>query len=171
MSNWIALSSAWSLHAFKLEHDGAKGTETRRHALDAVNHALQLAPSDPAVLMQAGLTHWRLGVNHSQQAIAYLQRAVSLDPRSPDAHHSLGRALLMRHDQLILQGGDPTSVLQEAIRENRMAIRLAPNFIGAHNNLAISLDHLAEYTELHGGDPERYLRAKSLFSVMKCAQL
>ncbi len=151
VSAWIALSSAWSLLAFR------SGSSTdHENALKAVEKAVEIAPDDPAVLVQAGLTHWRMGAGHGTRAERLLRRAVALDPRSLEARHSLGRALLQRYDEMKLTGNDPRPVLGEAAEHYREIVRVAPDYIGAFNNLAIVLYHLGTEASLRGSDPEPF---------------
>jgi serine/threonine-protein kinase len=158
VSTLVSLSAAWSIRGWQQRMTDPTRTEEMRSAVNAIKHALLLAPNDPAVLEQAGLTYWRFGHSGGELAIPYLRRAVALNPRSPDVRHSFGRALLMRHDEIETAGGDSLAVLREAEQQYREAIRLAPEFAGAQSNLAITLNHLGNYFADRGINPEPYYR-------------
>jgi serine/threonine-protein kinase len=161
VSTLTALASAWSIRSVQLMATGQLGAAAlQQQSITLVERALRLAPNDPAVLEQAGLAYWRMGIGrgYAERAVACLRRAVALNPRSPDVRHSFGRALLMRHDELEVEGGDSRAVLLEAEQQYREAIRLAPDFVGAQSNLAITLNHLGNYFSDRGADPEPYYR-------------
>jgi len=159
VSALINVSSAWSLVGFQRNDRGLDNTEENRNAVETIERALKIAPNDPAVLIHAGLAHWRApGREDSELAMAYLRRAVAADPRSVEARHSLGRVLLRRNDEIMTAGGDPRAALAEAIKQYREVLRLAPDHAGGRSNLAIAYFHFGMYAIRLHLNPEPYHR-------------
>ena len=99
-------------------------SKSGRHdrAVEALQTALKVRPSAPAVLNDLGLINGRLG--KSADAVAAFRKAIELDPDYAEAYNNLGASLI--------ETADRTNA-EEAFRN---CIRVQPDFAGAHRNLA-----------------------------------
>lgn len=160
VSALMNLSLAWSLVAFRRGFRGIDTTAEHMKAIEVIEEALKIAPNDPAVLVEAGLVHWRasMGPADTEQALRYLRRAVAIDPRSAEARHSLGRALLRLYEDITAAGVDPRGVLAKTIEQYREVLRLSPDHAGGRSNLAIAYNHLGDYAARRNINPEPYYR-------------
>lgn len=157
-SVWVALSSAWTRLAFGLSDRGKPFVDELQCAVASAEEALRIAPGDPAALMHAGAAYFRMGRGHAARSAHFMRRAVAADPRLPETHNQLGRALLLQTDELMAAGENPRAVLAEAVHEFRQTIRLAPDYMRAYSNLGYALNHLGDYATRVGEDPQPHYR-------------
>lgn len=94
-------------------------------AIDALRHAVQLAPGDAVLHANLGAAHGMQGQH--EEAIACLRRAVELNSANAAAHCNLGEALRR------------VGRIDEAVQSLRQAVHLSPELAQAHNNLGIAL--------------------------------
>ena len=90
-------------------------------AAATLSHALKIAPGDPLLWYQLGVT--QSAAEHDAAAIAVFEMAASLDPDFIEAHNALGAALAARGD------------LDRAEKELLRALQLNPDFPEALGNL------------------------------------
>jgi len=106
-----------------------------RENLEALSTVSQSATSrknmDAAARVTAGMALDQQGDHEG--AIQEYRKAISLDPRMPEAYSNMGIAFqnLRKFDR--------------AIEAYKQAIRLKPDFVEAHNNLAVCLYFLGDY--------------------------
>ena len=108
---------------------------------DAVRFTTNKSKKDAALF--ANFIGAELGERgYYNEALPFIQKALSLDPALPIAHNNLGILL----GELKRYG--------EAEGEYREAIRLDPALAAAHNNLGILLNELKRYVEAEGESRE-----------------
>ena len=90
-------------------------------AAATLSHALKVAPGDPLLWYQLGVT--QSAAEHEAAAIAAFEKAVSFDPDFIEAHNALGTALAGQGD------------LDRAEKELLRALQLNPDFPEALGNL------------------------------------
>lgn len=88
---------------------------------------------DPLIYTMLGAT--LTAQQKTDQAISAFNKAIALDPLSPDAHSNLGTALKTKGDT------------DAAIKSYRRAIELNPKHAGSHYNLGIALHTLGRFAE------------------------
>ncbi len=125
----------------------------------------ELDPNSARVFAGLSFVHWRrafLEIGHDrngeiEQALENAQRALSVDPREPQAHWALGRAFVLQRD------------FDLAIEEIGHSIELSPSFALGHYSSA--------FARLLGGDHAgsisavRQARRLSPYDVMSFAML
>jgi Flp pilus assembly protein TadD len=94
---------------------------------------LRTAPEDATALTQLGTTY--AGQGKAAEAVAALQKAVTIDPESQEAWNDLGG--------LLMQTGDNAKA-EEALRS---ALRFQPNYPEAHNNLGSLFARTSRFEE------------------------
>ena len=114
--------------ALEADHAGARYWLDQRGVLPA-------EPSATAVLRAVGEGLEALGRQDPRAALAALDEAVRLDPRSAGAHRHRGYALLL------------LGRFEEAVAATARAVALAPDDLAARHNLG--------YASRKAGDPER----------------
>jgi serine/threonine-protein kinase len=149
----------------------------RGQAEQVLRRAWRKDPGDFWVNHELGLVHWTGSrYDKPEEAARFLSAAVSIRPRSPRAHHSLGctlreqekhdeavtvlrEALRLKPDFLEARSDLGTALmglgkLEDAIAEYRAVIRLKPDDAITHNNLGLALHNqgkleaaIAEYRE------------------------
>jgi tetratricopeptide (TPR) repeat protein len=84
-------------------------------AIDQFKGALAKAPDDPDLQLRVGSAYVAIG--RPEDALPMLKKALEQRPSSAEAHHYIGRALM-------LEGG---SMLADALRNLKRAVELDPN--------------------------------------------
>jgi hypothetical protein len=125
--------------------------------------ALAMAPADPAVLHNLGVTIAAQG--RHRDAIACLEAVLRADPTYVSAHYNRAVALLRLDD------------IQEAIKTFARAAQLEPQHYEAHRVLGFlwlaqgergrALDHFARTYELRRGDDRTTIALKSLTTATR----
>ncbi|GGG62954.1 tetratricopeptide repeat protein [Edaphobacter dinghuensis] len=117
-----------------LSYEGLNRIEDARKAYTM---AIQWQQDAPA---KSGQPYLNLGVllteqGHPEQALPYLQEAVTLEPANPKAHEQLGRAY------------QTLNMLPQAEKELQEAVKLAPNVSALHFRLGQIYQHLGSKQE------------------------
>lgn len=99
-------------------------------AREAYGHALRLSPNDPEVLMDCAV--FRALTGHSEEAIEFGERAITLDPNSAFGHSWMA--------VIYMRSGDEDA----ATEGQRRAVELSPTFGLAHLMLGYAQGNHAE---------------------------
>jgi tetratricopeptide (TPR) repeat protein len=97
-------------------------------AIDQFKGALSKAPDDPDLQLRVGSAYVAIG--RSDEAMPMLKKVLDQRPSSAEAHHYMGRALM-------LQGG---AMLADALRNLKRAVELDPNKAEYHVYVAWAAD-------------------------------
>ena len=115
-------------HALELHRSGRFAEAEKRYARHLATY-----PDDPVALRDAATAALQIG--NPALAIARLERLVTLDPLSANAHGNLGYALI--------QAGR----FADAARCLERAVAIDPAYAVAHNNLGIAYEHLLRHAD------------------------
>lgn len=152
------LSAAWTQVGFFRSRNGGDAEAALQEAIAIAERALQIAPDDPNVLIEAGSAYYWMPLSYAPRVASYMRQALAADPSSVHARHALGRALLRLSDYLQSKGDDPRAVLREAAEHYREVIRRAPSYINAYQNLGFTLSHFGDYALRTGADAEPHYK-------------
>jgi Flp pilus assembly protein TadD len=97
-------------------------------ALAAFREVLDLQPENYEVLIKMGLACGAL--THFEEAVSHLEKAIVLQPASPQGHHILGLLYSQRGKELCHM--ECLNIAEVSLRK---ALTLEPNLIGAHHAL------------------------------------
>jgi TolB-like protein/DNA-binding winged helix-turn-helix (wHTH) protein/tetratricopeptide (TPR) repeat protein len=117
---------AWHMYQFK--------TESYEEAERLFKIAAKLDPTSSRVFAGLSFVHWQrafleIGDDRDleiERAAEFAQQALLLDPRDPQGHWALGRALLLQKD------------FDQGIEEIEQAVTLNPNFAIGHYSVAFA---------------------------------
>jgi len=125
----IANPVAPLLQRAKQDFESGKYSEARAE----LQHALELAPEDPALWSYLGITDYKL--KHSEAAVADFEKARALDPRNAPNYFNLG--------MLYHQRGE----MSKALEDYRLGLALAPDDTAANESYARLLIEARQYRE------------------------
>ena len=170
----IVKAGQWALKATQVDGDNAKAFHVLAMALERMGHqhkalvtyehAFQLDPNDPELLINLGLTAWNLKL--TEGAAKMFRLYIDAKPDSPLGYNNLGsvlcdlgqadiavdtlRAAIMRMPEQTILWNSLATVLAEEGRADESvvfyneAIRLDPNFARAYHNLGYAFQHLGQ---------------------------
>lgn len=150
----FASLDAWSAYQRACIHLFRFTAEEEARAEVYLHRAAALDPAAPRVFAAQSFIHWQRAFREivpdrqgeMDRAFDLAQHSVSLDPRAPDGHWALGRALLLRGE------------IEPAVEELRMSVALNPNFAKGQYSLSFSV----MFTGDTGEGFDRVARARRL---------
>ncbi|WP_168798567.1 protein arginine N-methyltransferase [Herbaspirillum sp. ST 5-3] len=102
-------------------------------AIERINAAIQVVPTNPTYLCNLGLAY--SAANQRTLAIECYRKAIALESGYAEAHNNLGIAL------------QAEGMREAAIESYRKALAIAPNYVHALNNLGSTLKDLGKFDE------------------------
>src|SRR3954465_15930407 len=170
----IVKAGQWALKATEADPDNSKAFHVLAMALERMGHlhkalvtyerAFQLDPKDPELLINLGLTAWKLKLTAG--ATKMFQLYIAACPESPLGYNNLGSvqsdmgepdvaietlrtALLRMPDQAILWNSLATVLAENSRADESLvfyeeAARLEPRFARAYHNLGFAYQHLSQ---------------------------
>jgi serine/threonine-protein kinase len=157
---------AYNFQAEYAQNHGAPRDEIerlRRAQIAAGKEAVTRHPDDAYAEDIAGIAHLRLaeyllGLGQPaqpllDQAFAYLEQAIRINPRFPWAYNDYGVALGYSGDSRQQRNEDPRELLQRAIDITKRATDIDDQYTIGYNNVSVYLNALAEWQADHGEDP------------------